>query len=156
VVEKEKQVSFFKVEADESGTPFIEIDVSVTDYIAAQPDHCVKEMVGRMVHTDGDLTAIFPFKRLNHSFMIGGFGLPPFDPEKERRSLNVVRGWIRRMQQHVSSFVDTSNAGAVRKADHYLRILEQQLVACDDTESAIDALGQPFSNSFVHGTSKII
>jgi hypothetical protein len=144
VVEREKQVSFFKIDANESGTPFIEIDKSVTDYVAAQSDSCVKEMVGRMVKSEGDLTAIFPFKRLNHSFMIGGFGLPKFDPEKEKRSVNVVRDWIRRMQQDVKSFVDPNNAAAVRKANHYLRILDQQLVACDETEKAIDMLGKPF------------
>jgi hypothetical protein len=148
VVEKEKQVSFFKMEADEIGTPFIEIDKSVTDYVATQPDACVKEMIGRMVKSEGDLTAIFPFKRLNHSFMIGGFGRPKFDPEKERDSVNVVRGWIRRMQNDVKSFVDPNKPGAVRKANHYLRILDQQLVACDETEKAIDMLSKPFP----HGT----
>lgn len=144
VVEREKQVSFFKVDADESGTPFIEIDKSVTDYVATQPDSCVREMVGRMVKTEGNLTAIFPFKRLNHSFMIGGRGLPKFDPEKERKSVNVVRGWIRRMQADIKNFVDPNNKAAVAKGNHYLRILDQQLAACDETERVIDALCQPF------------
>jgi hypothetical protein len=126
VVEKEKQVSFFKGDNDKSGTPFIEVDKTVVNYIATQPDACVREVVGRMVRTEGDLTAIYPFKRLNHSFMIGGFGMPKYDPEKERQSLNNVRGWIRRMKRDVESYIDPGNTAAVVKGSHYLKILDQQ------------------------------
>lgn len=144
VVEREKQVSFFKGDSDKSGTPFIEVDKTVVDYIATQPDSCVKEMSGRMLRTEGGLTAIFPVKRLNHSFMIGGFGMPKFDPEKERKSLNNVRDWIRRMKRDVESYIDPDNASAVTKGGHYGRMLDQQLLACDETERAIDMLSQPF------------
>ena len=58
----------------------------MVDYIATQPDTCVKEMAGRMLRTEGGLTAIFPVKRLNHSFMIGGFGMPKLNPEKEKEA----------------------------------------------------------------------
>ncbi len=144
VVENERQVSFFKGDSDKSGTPFIEVDKTVVDYIATQPDACVKEMTGRMLRTDGGLTAIFPVKRLNHSFMIGGFGMPKFDPEKEKKSLNNVREWIRRMKRDVESYIDPDNESAVTKGGHYIRMLDQQLLACDETERAIDMLSQPF------------
>jgi hypothetical protein len=144
VVEKEKQVSFFRSDSDSSGTPFIEVDKNVVDYIATQPDACVKEMTGRMMFTEGGLTAIFPVKRLNHSFMIGGFGMPKFDPEKEKASLNNVRGWIRQMKLDVQKYIDHDNASAVMKGNHYIRMLDQQLLACDKTEQAIDSLSRPF------------
>jgi hypothetical protein len=145
VVENEKQVSFFKDDSDKSGTPFIEVDKGVVDYIHTQPDACVKEMAGRMLRTEGGLTAIFPVKRLNHSFMIGGFGLPKFDPAKEKESLNNVRDSIRRMKHDVERYIDQDNASAIAKGRHYIRMLDQQLLACDETERTIDMLVQPFT-----------
>ncbi len=153
VVEREKQVSFFKGDNDKSGTPFIEVDKNVVDYIATQPDACVKKMVGRMVRTERDLTAIYPFKRLNHSFTIGGFGMPKFDPEKERQSLNNVRGWIRSMKHDVESYIDPGNTAAIVKGNHYLKILDQQLGGCDETEKAIDAFNRPFQTKTYNKTN---
>ena len=142
-VDREKHVSIFKKDANERGTPFIEVDQEVVQYIKDQPDKCVKEMFSRLVETDGDLTAVFPFKRLNHSFIIVGFGTT-FDPEKERASLNVVRGWIHKMKEEVQRHIDASDKSAVQKGDHYTRMLDAQLVACDRTEEMIDRLMQPF------------
>ena len=67
----------FKKEADEKGTPFVEVGPEVVDYIKNQDDKCVREMFSRMVAGDGEVTALYPFKRLGHSFAIGGLGLPP-------------------------------------------------------------------------------
>jgi hypothetical protein len=141
-IAREKQVSAFRQSADERGTPFIEVDRELVRYVNEQPDACVKEMFSRLVEVDGELAAVFPFKRLNHSFMLG-FGMK-FDPEKERASVNVVRGWIHRMKEEVQRHVDPTDASAVRKAAHYIRMLDAQLVACDKTEEAIDQLMQPF------------
>jgi hypothetical protein len=63
----------------------------------------------------GRLTAIFPVKCLNHFFMIGGFGMPKFDPEREKESVNNVRESIRRMKRDVASHIDQNNASAVVK-----------------------------------------
>jgi len=142
-IDREKQVSVFRQDAEERGTPFIEVDQGIARYVDEQSDACVKEMFSRLVKVDGELAAIFPFKRLNHSFMIGGFGTT-FDPEKERASINVVRDWIHRMKEQVQRHVDPADASAVRKADHYIRVLDAQLVACDKTEGMIVRLMQPF------------
>lgn len=144
-VESEKLVSVFKQEADERGTPFIEVGPEVVQYVEEQGDQCVKEMFSRHVKHDGLLTALFPFKRLNHSFAI----IPgvPFDAEKEKQSVNVVRGWIRKMKDAVSQYVDQSDSKAVAKANHYIRMLDNQLVACDETEEIIDRLTRPLFGS---------
>jgi hypothetical protein len=86
-VAKEKNVSFFKRDADERGTPFMEVDPAVVEYINIQPDKCVKEMFSRMVVTHDGSTAIFPIKRLSHKFIIGGIGFPRFDGKKKRRRI---------------------------------------------------------------------
>lgn len=143
VIALEKQVSVFRQDADDRGTPFIEVDQEIVRYVDQQPDACVKEMFLRFVKVDGELTALFPFKRLNHDFMIGVGAT--FDPEKERASVNIVRGWIHRMKEQVRRHVDRSDVSAVRKADHYIRVLDAQLIACDQTDDAIDRLIQPFS-----------
>lgn len=143
VVEREKQVSIFKNDVDERGTPFIEVDAEVVQYIGQQPDRCVKDMFSRMTKSEGDLTAIFPFQRLNHSFAIAGFDVT-FDPEKERKSLNNVRGWIHMMKEQVKRHIDPTNESALRKGDHYIRMLDAQLTACDRTEEAIDLFSKPY------------
>ena len=144
VVEREKQVSIFKKEAVERGTPFIEVDADVVQYIGHQPNGCVKEMFSRMTKSEDDLTAIFPFQQLNHSFTIGGFG-NTFDPEKERASLNIVRGWIHKMKEQVRCHIDPSDESALQKGDHYIRMLDAQLTACDRTEEEIDRLTNPYT-----------
>lgn len=137
VVEREKQVSIFKNDINEIGTPFIEVDAEIVQYIEDQPDPGVKEMFSRMTKSEGGLTAIFPFQRLNHSFTIGGFG-KRFEPDKERESLNNIRNGIHRMKEQVQRHIDQSGEFARRKGDHYIRMLDAQLTACEKTEQALD------------------
>jgi hypothetical protein len=143
VVEKEKQVSIFKNEANEHATPFIEVDPGVVSYIAIQGDSCVKEMFSRMVRTERDLTAIFPFKRLQHSFIIGGI-TGPFNPQKEKASNENVRRMVSDLKIRVANYIDSTNPSAVRKGELYIRFLDDQLGLCDRTDEVIDTLMQPF------------
>ena len=138
--ERERQVVAFKREADERGTPFIEVDSAVHEYVETCGNECVKEMYSRMVKHDGYVAAIFPFQRLSHSFLIG----PDFDPDKERRGNEILRGWLRGFRERVLSLVDPCNASAVRKAEHYVRALDAQLEGCDETDRMIDWLCSPF------------
>jgi hypothetical protein len=140
---KEKNVSVFKQAADERGTPFIEIDTELVQYVANQPDDCVKKIFDRLVKTDGLLTAIFPFKRLNHSFIIADFGIK-FDAEKERQSIRNVKKWILDFKQKIADHIDQSNPSAVQKGQHYIRALDAQLLECEKTERVINRLTAPF------------
>jgi hypothetical protein len=141
--EGEGGVVAFKREADERGTPFVQVDQSVVDYVLNNSDECVRKMYGRMVKCDGDVSAIFTFECLSHSFALGGFGVK-FDPDAERRSNEVVRSNIRRLKERVQARVDPSNTKAVARARHYLAILDRQLEICDTTDKMIDDLRQPF------------
>lgn len=140
---KESNVSVFKREADERGTPFVEVDQSVCQYVAEHGDQCVKEMFSRMVKTDGSVTALFPFQRLSHSFIIGGFG-HKFDPAKEKKNNNNLRQSIIKVKERVMTFVDKNNHSAMQKAAHYIEALDAQLKVCDETDKAIDMLCAPF------------
>jgi hypothetical protein len=144
--DKEKQVTAFKREADERGTPFVEVDPVVCDYVRDHGDWCVKEMFSRYVKEDGKVTALFPFQRLEHSFMIAGFG-STFDPEKEKRSNQNMRLMIENLKERVMALVDRSNPNAVSKVEHYIAALDAQLEVCKRTDEMIDMLNSPFPSS---------
>lgn len=143
-VAKEKEVAFFKRSADEKGTPFVEVAPEIVDYVASQPDECVKEMFSRMTITHEGLTAVFPIKRLAHSFIVAGFNRPPFDAKREKKNNDTVRNNLKQLKAKVLSYVDPSDASAVAKSEHYIRALDEQLKVCDQTDEAIDTLGRPF------------
>lgn len=136
---KEAEVAAFKRDADERGTPFVEVDSTVCSYVNNCKDKCVKEMFSRMVKNDGKVTALFPFQRFAHSFMIGGFG-HKFDAKKEKASNQNMRSSIEKLKKRIMEFVDTSNPDAVKKAKHYVEALNAQLVVCDKTDGMIDML----------------
>lgn len=139
----ESGVSAFKLEADERGTPFVEIDPVVCGYVETSTDPCVREMFSRMVKTEDGTTALFPFQRLSHSFAIGGFG-QEFDPNREKKANDNVRKLLISLKERVLSHVDESNAKAMNKVRHYVRALDQQLATCDKTDEMIHALCSPF------------
>lgn len=143
--QKEAGVTAFKQEADEKGTPFVEVDESVRTYIANETDACVRQMFERMVKRDGDVTALFPFQSFSHSFIIGGgFGRPKFDAEKEKKNNNVYRNNLTSLKMRVMEHVDPANVKAMAKARHYIAALDEQLVVCDKTDEFIDDLVKPF------------
>jgi hypothetical protein len=84
---------------------------------------CVKEIFSGHVKTNGEVTALFPFQRLAHSFRIAGFGYA-FDPEKEC----------------VMALVDHSNPKAVSKVEHYIAALDTQLEVCTRIDARIDRM----------------
>lgn len=145
--QKEAGVTAFKKEADEKGTPFVEVDPIVSSYVADQSDTCVLEMFNRFVKRDGEVTALFPFQRLSHSFAIGGFGMPEFDAQKEKKNNDIVRRNLIDFKERVLKYVDPGNEKAVAKVRHYIAALDEQLSICDRTDETIDALSRSFGRT---------
>ncbi len=139
----EANVGAFRREADERGTPFVEVDAAVTEYVEQCGDPCVKEMFSRFVKRDGATVALFPFQRLSHSFIVAGHG-HRFDADKERRSNQNLRDMLNRVKERVDAYVDKSNQRAVQKASHYIAALDAQLEVCDRTDEFIAMLKTPF------------
>ena len=139
VVEGEKQVSIFKNEAGECGTPFIEVDRNVVQYVDEQ---CalVKEKFSELVKAEGDVAAIFPFRRLDP----GIFGDGTFDPDKERERIALVRGWIEKAKDELHRRIDLSNDSARRKEYCLVRMLDAQLAVCDAEEKMIEEAMESF------------
>lgn len=138
-LDKEAQVTAFKNDADERGTPFVEVDPVICNYVRDCGDQCVKKMFSRYVKEDGKVTALFPFKRLQHSFIIAGFG-HTCNPEEEKRSNENLRRRIERFKVRVMALVDLSNSNAVIKAEHYVKALDAQLEECNKSDEMIDML----------------
>ena len=130
----ESNVAVFTRNADERGTPFVEIDSAVSIYID-QCDKCVQEIFRRFVKRDRDLVALFPFQALQHSFIIGDMFGHKFDIEKERQSNRNVRQWITDMKVRILTLVDKSNPSAISKSEHYIQALDDQLAVCESTEA---------------------
>lgn len=134
----ERTVTAFQQRLDEVGTPFIEIDDDVVAYVAGQSDACVKMMFDRLTKFDGSKVALFPFKRLNHDFIIGGIA-GPFAPESHLKSVSNIRGWIAAMKKKINANTRNNDPRAAEKAGHYLSALDAQLKELDKTESVIRA-----------------
>jgi hypothetical protein len=141
----EHDVSAFKRGADERGTPFVEIDRLVSEYLATDGDWCSREMFSRCVKGDGEVIALFPFQRLQHSFIIGNSGTHRFDPGREKQANHNLRTNLTRMKHSVLALVDQANIEAVKKAEHYIRALDTQLAACDQTDDILTRLVTPIA-----------
>jgi hypothetical protein len=128
----------------EKGTPFIEVDPAVRDYVAAQNEECVREMFGRYVHSDETVTAIFPFKRLAHSFIIAGFRAPAFNAEREKTANANLRNSLEAYKAGLMQHVNPDNDAAMRKVRHYLAALDAQIDVANETDAFIDGLGKRF------------
>ncbi len=137
--QQETAVAAFKRTATEEGTPYIEIDPEVCEYVSKQTDDCVRKMFGRYVKSDGQTTAIFPFQVLAHSFGLG-VGFPPLDGEKEKAHNNNIRRLLGDFKRQVLLNVEGSAAKAQQKAEHYASALDDQLKVCDNTDHIIDTL----------------
>jgi hypothetical protein len=140
-VSNEKTVKAFKREADERGTPYVELDPIICKFVKDCGDPCVKKMFSRYVKEDGEITALFPFQRLSHSFIIAGFGAK-FDPQKEKASNHNMRLCIKDLKDRIMEFVDKTNPEAIRKSEHYIKALNDQLIVCDNTDNMINKLGR--------------
>jgi hypothetical protein len=146
---KESGVTAFRIEANERGTPFVEVDPIVCDYIENSTDSCVREMFSRMTKTEDNLTAVFPFQRLSHSLGIGGFGQPEeFNPDKEKEFNNTIRTLLQTLIERVEVYVDPKNEKALTKSRHYIKAINEQLRVCDRIDEIIDTECQPFPRSW--------
>ncbi len=139
-LDKEKKVSVFKRSADERGTPFVEVDASVCDFVREHCDSCVQEMFSRFVKQKDGMAAIFPFQRLQHSFIIGDLYGHKFDLQRERESNENVRSMILKMKGRIATLANHSRPDVERKVEHYIVALNDQLDVCRKTDEMLEML----------------
>jgi len=124
--ESESKVSIFRRNADDKGTPFIEIDPQVRSYVAEQPDVCVKTVFGRLTEGHGSRTAISPLFALK--------SIP-----------DIV---ILRLLSQLEKQEAETDASVRGKIEHITRKLREALSLKEKQVEMIDFLSQPFSQKF--------
>lgn len=140
-VEGEKKVSMYQTEDGEVGTPFIEIDEKVLQFLDEEvTDSCVIEVLEDIVKRKDDVAAIFPFKSLDS----GQFGSANFDPKEAKRHVDVVRKWIEDAKKMIVRRIESSDEKVLRRANCLAEILNEQLKVCKGHEMAIGEMSEKF------------
>lgn len=140
---QESEVAAFSRDAGDTGTPFVELDAAVVEYVRATDDVCVKQMLDHCTATDGTYTAIFPFRAMSQSFIVGGFYSQFIDYRAIRAGNIGLRGDIARLKEQLWVNADMSKPRVVAKVQHYAAALEQQLQGCDVVDAVLDQMGVP-------------
>jgi len=140
--ESEKSVIAFQRDADDRGTPFVEVDASVREYVATC-DRTVKEMFSRLVKDDGTVTALYPFQQFAAKFAI----TKDFDPKRQKESNANLRRWLQLKRAQIAAYLPSANPNAAKKIEHYLSAIDRQLDISVETDHLIDRLGAPFPRS---------
>lgn len=147
---REQGVAAFRLEGDEIGTPFIEIDPVVQAYIRTAFDDCVRKQADRMTKSDGDVMAIYPFKHLSHDFAVAGRGVV-FNADREKVSNAVMRDRIRGYRDAILASNATASEKVARKVRHYVAALDAQIAQADRTDEVIDSWAGPAAPSWPRG-----
>jgi hypothetical protein len=137
-VDGERRVSIFQIDAADSGTPFVELDSAVCDYIAAQDDSCVKTLYGRMVENDGRVTAISPFPALKK--IPAAVIRDDFDPARWKKQIGVSRTNLLQIVTRLENAETTATERGRAKIDHYKRKLAEVLAVKDRDDELMDRL----------------
>ena len=140
-LEGEKNVRAFQELAVDGGTPFVEIDPEVVRYINDCGDQCVKDAFTRMTKSAGDITVIFPYKRLSDLAFANDLS-KGFD----KHNLRVIRSLIHNARKKVESFAPSSDQDATRKSKYYLKLLNDVLEQCEQIEKVLDS---PFPGDLI-------
>jgi hypothetical protein len=141
--EREKSVSIFQLDSLDRGTPFIQIDESVCEYVKSQTDPCVNEMFRRMTESDGSETAISPFPSLKKipSAVIDS----NFNPSKFKASIETSRANILKLLGQLDTIDARASDSAKRKIAHYRRKLREVLAVKEKELVVMDQLSRAFS-----------
>lgn len=123
---KESEVSIFANSNNEKGTPFIEIDKKIHEYIIMCDDKCVQKFFGRMTIKAGMQFAIFPFHSFNCSFILAdGKGVQSNLTEKQTYCTDLITK-IDEIKTIILSNSKTENPKALEKIRHYIEALENK------------------------------
>ncbi len=141
---KANGMAAFRRMTDDRSALYVEIDPAVCRYIKSDTDTCVNINFERLTQSDGEFTAVFPFKWEEHDFLIGDFCGHKFDPKTERKLNDAVMAGIHKSLGSVEKNADSGKSDVGRKALFYRKILERQLTACNHTDAFLSQLEPSF------------
>jgi len=131
-----------KVHFRDEGSPFVELDLTVTEFFDTIEDACVRTTYTRLVEKHAEWTAVFPFKQLADSIVISGELKNGKNIEAYLESnYNLQKGLLnlKNLVEHRANRADKRSAA---KADHYLNALETQLGLCAQNNRFLNSLKQ--------------
>ncbi|HEX5261888.1 MAG TPA: hypothetical protein VFW13_00060 [Phenylobacterium sp.] len=134
----ERDVAFLRADASEGGTPFIQIDQSVLDYVRDETDSCVRMMFERVTRSDGGYTAIYPFKALAKSpsaIITRDFDMVGFR-DKVRLSIGYREENLRTLREAEAAAPDERDKAKVR---HYARGMEEVIAQLRAKEAMVQS-----------------
>jgi hypothetical protein len=137
-VDGEKRVSIFQLDSAERGTPFIQIDPTICQYVDEQDDACVKTQFTRMTESDGHETGISPFgalKRMPSTVIDSNF-----DPLKWKGSIQVMRDHMQRLMTQLEKAEIRASESGREKIAHYKRKIGEVLAVKDREIELMDKL----------------
>lgn len=149
-VKAEKKVSIFQINSKDEGTPFIEIDPTVCEYIMEkQSNKCVKDTFRQITESDGSNTAISPFLALKNSLV---FRIDE-DPEKCKEEIRMSKNFRLKTLEQLEKFEDKlklraqlgeievdESERARAKIGHYKRKITKIVDSYDELMKSIDQL----------------
>jgi hypothetical protein len=135
----ESKVVFKQTHANEVGTPFIQFDQGVVDYVTNETDECVRKMFGRATHTDGTYTAIYPFKAMSNvpSTVVGRDFSPQKFIESVRRSVGYREANLQALELAEANAPTEREQAKVR---HYMRGIEEVIAALRAKEAFVQKI----------------
>ena len=138
-LQKEKQVSAFRIPTVGTFTPFVEIDAGVVKYVREETDRCVREIFNRLTKKDDNgITVVFPFHGLSN---LAGQNIG--NEETCRESLELVRKWVTDFLEKLNIQSPISDTRANQKALYYRYFLEEQLEECERIEKILKVMKEP-------------
>lgn len=135
----ERHVAFLRTEKTEKGTPFIQVDDAIAEYVRDETDECVRKMFARITRSDGTYTAIYPFGVLSNA--PAAFIGPDFDPLHWKAAVQRSIGY---RQADLAAFECAEQRGTTENAKlkirHYKRGLEEVIERLRVKEAVLDQM----------------
>jgi hypothetical protein len=125
--QQERLASSFARSSAEQGTPYIEIDPAVTDYIKQSTDECVVGRFRFTTESDGENDAFFPFRAYEQSFILGGPYARFVNYDRLKAGEALLRDDVEIIKAQLWKGVDKSDTRVVEKVEHYAAALDRQL-----------------------------
>lgn len=126
------------------GIPFVGIDSKVDDFVADHTDSCVQRTYSNLVLKNKDFIALFPFRDISDSFIIGSFMGIPFDVEKYKNSNKKNRVFIEKIMKLLIKHTDIENKKAVEKTKVYIQEIIKELIGTRETDDLLNELNRGF------------
>jgi hypothetical protein len=118
----EREVVAFRGDDKESGTPYVELDASIADYILGCGDDCVIEQFKDLTIDDEGTYVLFPFPQFVRISQPG----PNTTLHGLRRDINLIKNQIQAVIGTVENNLDPSDAKVWRKGQHYINALKRE------------------------------